>query len=271
MQTPDHSSQAVQHVALIGAGPGAADLITMRGMRYLMQADCILHDALVSQELLDMAPNAVKIPVGKRCGQLSSAQSFINKQLVDAANKYKRVVRLKGGDPMVFGRADEEMTALRAAGIAFEVVPGVTAALAAASSLQTSLTLRGVARSLAIVTPAVGEGESIHDIAEKVPGADTLAVYMGLKQAKRWSAGVIQSGRSAQTPVLICESVSTPEEKHTKLTLGELVVLGDEEASRSGPCLILIGEALRRCEPGVDDKASSHLNSDEAAIQRRSA
>ena len=247
----------MKHVALIGAGPGAADLITVRGMRYLMQADCILHDALVSQELLDMASQAVLIPVGKRCGQLSTAQQFINKQLVDAAKKYQRVVRLKGGDPMVFGRADEEMHALNEAGIEFEVVPGVTAALAAASSLQTSLTLRGVARSVAIVTPAVGEGESVNDIAQKVPGTDTLAIYMGLRQAKRWSLGVMQSGRSPHTPVVICESVSTAQETHRRMTLEQLAHLTDEQCQSAGPSLILMGDALEKVKDSHGQAYSS--------------
>ena len=136
-------------VVLIGAGPGAEDLITVRGLKLLMQADCVFYDALVSPSLLYEAhPDAKLVAVGKRCGKKSTAQIFINKQLVEAAEQFKLVVRLKGGDPMVFGRADEEITALKAAGHTVEVVPGVTAALAAASSLQASLTLRGVARSL---------------------------------------------------------------------------------------------------------------------------
>ncbi len=120
-------------VYLIGAGPGAADLITVRGARLLEQADVVLHDALVEPAMLDYAPRARRIAVGKRCGQRSSAQHFINKQLVDAAREHAVVVRLKGGDPMLFGRADEEMRALEAAGIDYEVVPGITAALARAA------------------------------------------------------------------------------------------------------------------------------------------
>ncbi|HEX5484753.1 MAG TPA: uroporphyrinogen-III C-methyltransferase, partial [Limnobacter sp.] len=147
-------------VVLIGAGPGAEDLITVRGLRLLEQADCVFHDALVSPSLLLHArPNAKIVAVGKRCGKQSTAQTFINKQLVLAAQQHALVVRLKGGDPMVFGRADEELNALRDAGHEVQVVPGVTAALAAASSLQASLTLRGVARSLTLTTPSVGVGE----------------------------------------------------------------------------------------------------------------
>jgi uroporphyrin-III C-methyltransferase len=130
-------------VVLVGAGPGAEDLITVRGLKYLMKADCVFFDALVSPSLLSsINPAAKQVSVGKRCGKKSTAQAFINKQLIEAAGQYALVVRLKGGDPMVFGRADEEITAIEKAGHEVEVVPGVTAALAAASSLKASLTLR---------------------------------------------------------------------------------------------------------------------------------
>ena len=251
----------MKHVALIGAGPGAADLITLRGMRFIRAADCILHDALISEELLAMAPQAVKIPVGKRCGKQSTAQHFINKMLVDAAKKYPRVVRLKGGDPMIFGRADEEMSALREAGIAFEVVPGITTALAAAAELQASLTLRGVSRSVALLTPSVGHGETPHAMEESIPGADTLVVYMGLKQAAVWAHSLLNSGRAASTPVVVAESVSTPNQQFTTLSLAELAGFAST-AEREGPCLILMGEAMAAasqrladaCEPLAQEK-----------------
>ncbi|OXH82658.1 uroporphyrin-III methyltransferase, partial [Burkholderia multivorans] len=120
--------------------------------------DVVLHDALVEPEMLDYAPSARRIAVGKRCGQRSTAQQFINKQIVDAAREHACVVRLKGGDPMLFGRADEEMRALEAAGIDYEVVPGITAALASAATLKRSLTLRGVARSVAFATHSRAPG-----------------------------------------------------------------------------------------------------------------
>lgn len=231
-------------VVLIGAGPGAEDLITVRGLKLLEQADCVFYDALVSPSLLSFARTDAKmVAVGKRCGKKSTAQHFINKQLVEAADKFKLVVRLKGGDPMVFGRADEEITALREANHEVQVVPGVTAALAAASSLQASLTLRGVARSLTLMTPSVGQGES-PDI-EVFTGNehDTVAVYMGLRQAGPWAARLLEHGRNANTPVILCESVSTPQEKFTPLRLH---ALPDFSASNltDGPCLVLIGTAL---------------------------
>lgn len=235
-------------VVLIGAGPGAEDLITVRGLKLLMQADCVFYDALVSPSLLSEArPDAKLVAVGKRCGKKSTAQHFINKQLVEAAEKHQLVVRLKGGDPMVFGRADEEITALKTAGHTVEVVPGVTAALAAASSLQASLTLRGVARSLTLTTPSVG--------ADEVPSTelftgtenDTVAVYMGLRQAGPWAAALLEKGRNPATPVILCESVSLPAEKFTPLNLGRLPSFSAEQLT-DGPCLILIGQALAKAQ-----------------------
>ncbi len=233
-------------IALIGAGPGAEDLITVRGLRLLMQADCVFYDALVSPSLLSEAnPNAHLVAVGKRCGKKSTAQHFINKQLVEAAGKYQLVVRLKGGDPMVFGRADEEITALKAAGHSVEVVPGVTAALAAASSLQASLTLRGVARSLTLTTPSVGADEAPSTELFTGTENDTVAVYMGLRQAGPWAAVLLEKGRNPNTPVVLCESVSLPNEKFTPLNLGKLPMFSADQLT-DGPCLILIGQALSK-------------------------
>jgi len=233
-------------VVLIGAGPGAEDLITVRGLKLLMQADCVFYDALVSPSLLaESRPDANLVAVGKRCGKKSTAQHFINKQLVEAAEKYTLVVRLKGGDPMVFGRADEEITALKAAGHTVEVVPGVTAALAAASSLQASLTLRGVARSLTLTTPSVGANEV--PSTELFTGSvnDTLAVSMGLRRSGPWAAALLDKGRNPNTPVILCESVSLPAEKFTPLNLGKLPSFSAEQLT-DGPCLILIGQALAK-------------------------
>lgn len=233
-------------VVLIGAGPGAEDLITVRGLRLLMQADCVFYDALVSPSLLSEAkPGAKLVHVGKRCGQQSTAQHFINKQLLEAANQFELVVRLKGGDPMVFGRADEEMSALKAAGHAVEVVPGVTAALAAASSLQASLTLRGVARSLTITTPATGDQEQPNNTLSSANTKDTLAVYMGLRQAGPWAARLLENGFHPGTPTILCENVSLPSEHFTAITLGQLPSFSALQLS-DGPCLVLIGQALQK-------------------------
>ncbi len=155
----NQSINTLGKVYLVGAGPGAVDLITVRGAKLLEKADIVFFDALVDPAMLELCPQAIQVAVGKRCGKLSSAQQFINKRLVDAVHKHQVIVRLKGGDPMLFGRADEEIQTLKAAGIEVSVVPGITAALAGAASIQQSLTLRGVSRSVAFVTLAQGTEE----------------------------------------------------------------------------------------------------------------
>ena len=160
-------------VYLVGAGPGAPDLLTLRAVRLLERADIVFHDALVHPEIVALAARAAKVAVGKRCGKHSTAQNFINKRLVDAAAVHEVIVRLKGGDPMLFGRAQEEIDALESAGIRYEVVPGVTAALAACAELGISLTRRGSVRSVALVTPRVAEGEEASDWATSVAASDS--------------------------------------------------------------------------------------------------
>ena len=147
-------------VYLIGAGPGAADLITLRGAELLRRAEIVFHDALVQREMLAFASGAKLVAVGKRCSQISTDQRFINRTLVEAASRYELVVRLKGGDPMLFGRAQEEIDALDAAGVPYEVVPGVTSALAASAEVGISLTQRGASRSVVFATPRIGDGEN---------------------------------------------------------------------------------------------------------------
>lgn len=225
-------------VVLIGAGPGAADLLTVRAARLLAQADVVLHDALVTDEILQLCPQARLILVGKRCGQLSTAQNFINKQMIDMAQKYPLVVRLKGGDPMLFGRADEELHALELAGIETEVVPGITTALAAAAATQQPLSKRGVARSVAFFTSSTAPDEAQ---AVKLPDCDTLVQYMGGREAIATARALHAQGRSASTPVIIVENCSRPEQRITRMDLAQLEQ-GLPEAH--GPVLVMIGEAL---------------------------
>ncbi|WP_407655465.1 uroporphyrinogen-III C-methyltransferase [Burkholderia alba] len=237
-------------VYLIGAGPGAADLITVRGARLLGEADVVLHDALVEPAMLDHAPRARRIAVGKRCGQRSTAQHFINKQIVDAAREYAVVVRLKGGDPMLFGRADEEMRALEAAGIDYEVVPGITAALASAATLKRSLTLRGVARSVAFATHSRAPDSA--EIREQV-NADSLVYYMGRDSAPGIARQLIDAGRPASTPVAIVEACSTPRERTLTLTLDEMAAgVAQAWLDATQPSLLMIGAAFAE-RMGVTD------------------
>jgi len=255
-------SSTLGKVYLVGAGPGAADLITVRGAKLLELADIVFHDALVEPEMLALCKQAVKVPVGKRCGKLSSAQHFINKRLIDAAQQYKIIVRLKGGDPMLFGRADEEIQALKDAGIGVAVVPGITAALAGAASIQQSLTLRGISRSVAFITLAQAtESANIKTNVEQTqpmsnPSADTLVYYMGRKDAAKIAQQLIEQSpdKTSNTPVQILEAVSTPRERHWSSTLGELALgKADPWFDSSSPALIMVGEALALREASKEE------------------
>jgi uroporphyrin-III C-methyltransferase len=184
-------------VYLVGAGPGAPDLITVRAARLLGRADIVFYDALVHADTVALAGGAEKIAVGKRCGRHSTAQRFINKRLIDAASKFATVVRLKGGDPMLFGRAHEEIVALQQAGVPVEIVPGITAAFAASAELGISLTQRGVSRSVAFVTPRVGDSEGTADWARSVCSSDSAVLYMAAGQAQQVAAELISTAYPA--------------------------------------------------------------------------
>lgn len=241
-QTPQATRSVRGKVYLVGAGPGAPDLITLRGAEVLKRADIVFHDALVHPGTLAFAPNAQKIAVGKRCGRHSTVQQFINKRLVDAARKYRTVVRLKGGDPMLFGRAYEEIAALQVADIEHEVVPGVTAALAASAELGVSLTRRGVARSVVFVTPRVGEGERASGWAKAAAAADTAVIYMGAGQAAEIAATLIARGVPRDTPAAIVENASLAEARRFTMPLCELARAA--ELGISGPAVIMLGEVF---------------------------
>lgn len=230
-------------VYLVGAGPGAADLLTLRAARLLECADIVFHDSLVPQEILTLVSGGKRIQVGKRSGRYSTAQHFINKQLADAANKYRVVVRLKGGDPMLFGRAHEELAYLRSRHIRCEVVPGVTAALAASAELAVSLTRRGLSRSVVFLTPRSGAGERPNEWAKAALAADTVAIYMGAGEAAMITRELIAAGKPASTPIAVVENASLPD---AVWRFGELRQLAEVAARGSGgPSLILLGEVYR--------------------------
>jgi uroporphyrin-III C-methyltransferase len=261
------NSNKLGKVYLVGAGPGAADLITVRGAKLLEKADIVFHDALIDPAMLELCAQAVKVAVGKRCGKLSSAQHFINKRLIDATQKHQTIVRLKGGDPMMFGRADEEIQALKNHHIEVEVVPGITAALAGAAAIQQSLTLRGVSRSVAFITLAQGTENLANNEAQNQPmqnpQADTLVYYMGRKDAASIAKQLIENSpnHTSETPVHILEAVSTKNERHWSSTLGELA---DGKANdwfdSTSPALIMVGEALREKQQAIEDIAPQTLN-----------
>ncbi len=229
-------------VYLIGAGPGAPDLITLRGAEILRRADIVLHDALVHPDTLRLAAAAEKFSVGKRCGRHSAAQRFINKRLVDAAHRFRTVVRLKGGDPMLFGRAQEEIAALRAARVPYEIVPGVTAALAASAEMGVSLTQRGRSRTVAFLTPRSGAGEAENLWAATARAADTVVIYMGVGQAEMIARDLLGTGMPASTPLAIVENASLASCRSFRATLGDLPRAG--ELGIEGPAVIMLGEVF---------------------------
>ena len=242
-------------VYLVGAGPGAADLITLRGAELLRRADVVFHDALVQPELLALARDAKRIAVGKRCSRISTDQRFINRNLIDAARKHEVVVRLKGGDPMLFGRAYEEIVALEAAGVPFEIVPGVTSGLAASADIAVSLTRRGASRSVVFATPRIGEGEDVSDWAPAVVAADTAVLYMALGQAAEVAAILESHGMAPTAPVILVENASLPDSRHLGTTLRGLQ--NGVASTMMAPALMLLGEVFRNRADALMDAESA--------------
>jgi uroporphyrin-III C-methyltransferase len=231
-------------VYLVGAGPGDPELLTLRALRLLQTADVILPDDLVSDEVLALAsPSALVVPVGKRCGQPRITQAGIHALMLEHAGAGQSVVRLKSGDPLVFGRAGEEMAALSEAGIPFEIVPGITAAFAVAAELKTPLTDRGAASKLVFATA--------HHAADKLqltpkwegafPPDATLVIYMPGRRFRLLADELIASGIAAQTPCVAVSKASTPEERVLRTTLAAI----DDDAVGPAPVLMLIGQAIR--------------------------
>jgi len=230
-------------VYLVGAGPGAPDLLTLRAARILERAEIVFHDALVHPEVIALAAHAKIVAVGKRCSRISTDQRFINRALVEAAQRYATVVRLKGGDPMVFGRAQEEIDALTAAGIECEVVPGITAAVAAGAELKVSLTRRGVSRSVLLATPRVGTDELPAEWMQAAASADTTVLYMGSGEARQLVDALKAAGMPGTLPAVIVESASLPGARKLFTTLDELPERAAEVTG--GPAIVVLGEVLR--------------------------
>jgi uroporphyrin-III C-methyltransferase len=242
-------------VHLVGAGPGDPELLTLKALRLLQAADVIVHDRLTPPPILALArPTARLIDVGKRKSRHTLPQEDINRLLVALAREGLAVVRLKGGDPFVFGRGGEELLALRAAGIEAHVIPGVTSGLAAAASAGAPLTHRGLAQAVTFVTghaamTAEGEaGEPDMDWQALSRPNHTVVVYMGLTTASSLAGRIIGAGRAASTPVLIVQNASRADERRILTRLGELQTA---TASLDGPALLIIGEvaALADVEP----------------------
>jgi uroporphyrin-III C-methyltransferase len=231
-------------VVFIGAGPGAADLITLRGAQRLARAQVVLHDALTDPALRDLAPHAVWIDVGKRGFCDSTGQARINALLVKHARDGSAVVRLKGGDPSVFGRLEEELEALAEAGIESEVVPGVTSAIAAAAATQRPLTRRGSGRSVALTTAMTKTGEL-----RAARSADTEVFYMAGRQLGALSRRLAEAGWPADTPALVVSRAGWPDQiasDHSVASLAEAALL------HSGrPTVVTVGAGARPVAAGA--------------------
>ena len=247
-------------VWLVGAGPGDPDLLTRKAEKLIAAAEIVFYDALVGPGVLDLIPEGVeRVSVGKRSGRHSKAQESINDLLLAAAKAGKRVVRLKGGDPSVFGRSSEEMEHLAADGIRFHICPGITTASAAAASGSASLTLRGKARGLTLVTAHLKAGEPLKLDWEALarPGG-TLGIYMGRAAAGEISRQLIAAGRDPETPVMVAVNVSLPTERLIRGKLSALAFLV-ATISDEDPTLLLIGEAVAGTSMPVGVAASVAL------------
>jgi uroporphyrin-III C-methyltransferase len=232
-------------VQLVGAGPGSADLLTLRAARAIGQAQVLLYDALVNEEVLALAPaGCLRLQTGKRAGKASMKQQTINRLMLRFARQGRRVVRLKGGDPSIFGRSAEEIDYLQAQGIAVEVVPGVSAASAAAAQFGFSLTQRGKARRLAFATVRTQDGSVVEDGWTGLADAETtLVLYMGRDAAGAAAERLIAEGRSPFTPAIAVENAGRPDARLLRAPLcrlGEVV----QRADLQGPVLLAIGEAV---------------------------
>ena len=230
-------------VWLTGAGPGDPELLTLRAARILASADVVVHDGLVPDAILDLAPaQARRISVAKRKSRHTYAQEEINRLLVALAREGLQVVRLKAGDPFIFGRGGEELEACREAGIACEVIPGVTAALAAAASAGAPLTHRRSAQAVTFVTGhASGDAEPDLDWKALARENQTVVIYMGASTAGKISERLIAAGRPASTPALVVFRASQSDELRVTTVLGNIA---EAAATDSGPAVLVIGEAM---------------------------
>lgn len=232
-------------VYLVGAGPGDPELLTVKAARLLKQAEVVVYDRLVAPAILDLIPPATRrIDVGKSAGRHTLAQDQINALLIELAQHHTTVVRLKGGDPYIFGRGSEEAQQLARHGIAFEVVPGITAASACSAYSGIPLTHRGTARAVSFITGHLRSGESLElDWHRYVDPQQTLVFYMGLHNLDAISSRLIAAGRAPQTPAALIENGSTPQQRRLLTTLQQLPAAARREAFQS-PSLIVVGEVV---------------------------
>jgi uroporphyrin-III C-methyltransferase len=229
-------------VFLVGAGPGDPELLTLKAAKVLRSADVVLHDELVSAEILRLIPSRAQIiNVGKRCGKKSTPQEQINRLLLERALLGLQVVRLKGGDPFIFGRGGEELEALRQAGIDVEVVPGITAALGAAASTQVPLTQREVSSALILVTGSSKQSDHIANWPDRLPSNATVVVYMPGHDLDALQNRLLASGVSRETPCAIISGATSAAEQVHMTTVAHLHTAPQLHA----PKLLVVGEVVR--------------------------
>ena len=242
------SGQAEGRVTLVGAGPGDPDLLTIKALRALQDADIVFYDELVSPEILDRARrDASRVPVGQRVGKPGIGQDAINRLLIEAARSGQRAVRLKGGDPFVFGRGGEEVEALRDAGVAYSLVPGISAGLGAAAQFEVPLTFRHEALRITFLTAHKARDAEIVDWSTLTDEKMTVVVYMGMTAAASVRAGLLAAGRSPHTPVGVFARVTRPDAEAAVGTLDELPdLIGKIDG---GPAVLIIGDVVAHSAP----------------------
>src|SRR6478752_1597645 len=244
----NEQGKAEGRVTLVGAGPGDPDLLTIKALRALQDADVVFYDELVSSEILDrVRRDAARIPVGRRVGKPGIGQDTINKLLIDAARSGQRAVRLKGGDPFIFGRGGEEIEALRAAGVTCSVVPGITAGLGAAAQFEVPLTFRHEALRITFLTAHKAKDAETVDWSVLTDKKMTIVVYMGMTAAPSVRAGLLAAGRLPKTPVGIFARVTRPDAQAVVGTLENLPAL--VEKIDGGPAILIIGDVVAHSAP----------------------
>jgi uroporphyrin-III C-methyltransferase / precorrin-2 dehydrogenase / sirohydrochlorin ferrochelatase len=242
------ASQAGDRVTLVGAGPGDPDLLTIKALRALQDADIIFYDELVSPEVLDRARrDAARVPVGRRVGKPGIGQDAINKLLIDAARSGQRAVRLKGGDPFIFGRGGEEVEALREAGVGYSVIPGITAGLGAAAEFDVPLTFRGEALRITFLTAHKAKDAETVEWSALTDEKMTVVVYMGMTAAPAIRAGLLAAGRSPQTPVGIFARATRRDSQAVVGALDDLPEL--LRRIDGGPAILVIGDVVAHSAP----------------------
>jgi uroporphyrin-III C-methyltransferase len=235
-------------VYLVGAGPGDPELLTLKALRVLRTADAVLHDDLVAPEILQLIPAKAELHnVGKRCGKKKIVQEEINFLMIALADSGLRVVRLKSGDPLIFGRAGEEIEALRRANIPVEIIPGVTSALGAAAVAQIPLTHRRASSALVFITAHQAPGSEVANWSKLAGSGATLVIYMPGQNYSEVAAKLKAAGLSAQTPCAVISRATTPQQRTHRSTIAEL----HRSPKLAAPTLLVVGETVRFADPVV--------------------